>query len=190
MEQLIIPLLGNAENDFWEQNPELNYIPEFRTAKNEYGTAQASRYAWAIVLMSHPKSKLSRLDDKARVIAEQFLEITEEDFEALLDDNNFQEFADKVKAVSMTPLEYEMSRNMDAIKKARNLVFNSSDAKAITTYLKEVPKVMKELIGLQAEVNKNIEEGAKQRRTAKSYNITTYQGNITRDNQMSIDDDE
>lgn len=190
MEQLVIPLLGNAENDFWEQNPELNYIPEIRVAKNEYGIAQASKYAWAIVLMSHPKSKLSRLDNKVEIIAQQYLQIPEEEFASLLDDNDFLTFADIIKSVSMSALEYEMSLNIDAIKKARNLVFNSTDAKAITAYLEKTPKIMKELIALQSEVNKSSDDSIRVKRTAKNYNVTTFQKEITKDNQMTIDDDE
>jgi hypothetical protein len=189
MEQIIIPLMGNVENDFFEQNPELNYIDEIRKAKTQYGAAQASKYAWAIVLIFHHKSKLSKLDNKHEIVAKNYLGIDVDEFDTLFDDADFKDFRDIILQISMSNLEFELAMNIALVKKNRRLVEDSADPKAITAWLEKAPKIMKDLIVSQNEVNKAVDSETRARRTAKNVQITTFEKNLSPENQPSIYDD-
>lgn len=59
----------NLKGDFWEQNPELEYIKEFADLIRQVGRVQASETAWAIYLREDPNSKFYSMPMRERIIA-------------------------------------------------------------------------------------------------------------------------
>lgn len=49
---------GNPELDFFEQNPELAFISDFKEVREEYSKDIASQMMWALYLSEDPNSKL------------------------------------------------------------------------------------------------------------------------------------
>lgn len=183
--------LGDPNYDFFNQNPLFKLLPNCKALIHTEGQAQASKYAWAVVLLYHIKSPFHRDDNKVKMIAEGYLDTEEGMFEAFLSNPEIDEFVEEIKCHTMTPLEYELSINIDAIKKARKLVFDSTKASDITAYLEKTPKIMRELLALQTEILKMdySEKGQRTRKTSVSYTLPTYEKVITPENQeMSHDD--
>jgi hypothetical protein len=185
--------LGDFDSDFYNQNPMMKLLPQSRAVIHTLGQAQASKYAWAMVLLYHIESPFHRLDSKVRDIAEGFLQQEEEDLNEFVNSADYYDFIDEIKSNIMTPLEYELSLNLDAIKKARRLAFDSTKSSEITAYLEKTPKVIRELMALQTDIIKANKEGGRERKTNANQKYAKYEKVITRENQEynhDEDDDE
>lgn len=58
---------GNPEHDFFEQNPELQYITAFRILIEEKGKKDASKLMWCIYMIEDPKSKIFRMPRNEKI---------------------------------------------------------------------------------------------------------------------------
>lgn len=184
--------LGSTAHDFYDQNPMMKLMPHSRALIHTVGQAQASQYAWAMVLLYHIESPFHRLDTKVRDVAEGFLKIEEEELNEFVNGGEYYDFIDEIKSNIMTPLEYELSLNLDAIKKARRLAFDSTKASEITAFLEKTPKIIRELMALQTDIIKANKEGGRTRKTSANFNVAKYEKTITPENQEynHEDDDE
>lgn len=54
----VIQIHGNAGSDFWEHNPDLQFVKELKALKEKY-PEKSSDIMWAIFLIEHPKSELA-----------------------------------------------------------------------------------------------------------------------------------
>lgn len=142
--------LGTPEKDFFDQNPLFKILPYCRRAINDFGKNDASKYAWAIILLFHPKSPFHRLDDKVEIISKQYLE-SSEIFN--IDELELDGLVEELMSQMLTPVSYELSLNINAIKKARDLVFNSTKSSDIMKYIESTPKTFAALVALQNEAN-------------------------------------
>lgn len=143
--------LGSPDRCFFEQNALFKMLPNCRRMINSVGVDLAGKYAWAVVLLNHVKSPFHRLDDKHKIICEQYLGISEDEFD--LSDVDMEDFAEEISVQCMTPVTYELSLNIDAIKKARKLVFDSTKSSDIMSYIEKTPKTISQLMALQVESN-------------------------------------
>ena len=67
-------ITGDPDRDFFEQNPELKYISEFKQFRAEH--KKPSRLLWAAYFMCDPKSQFYKIPEDARrvEIAKNYLE--------------------------------------------------------------------------------------------------------------------
>ena len=57
-------IVGDPDKDFFDQNPELKYIPEFKQFRAEH--KKPSRLLWAVYFMCDPKSQFYKIPEEAR----------------------------------------------------------------------------------------------------------------------------
>jgi hypothetical protein len=68
---------GDPEKPFFEQNPELRYIPEIKVLIDKHGESKAGYYMWATYMFEDPRSKIYKvpLDEKKVIILENYLKV-------------------------------------------------------------------------------------------------------------------
>lgn len=68
-------LKGNPEQDFIEANHDLKYISQVVDAYKKFGTEEASKIIWALLLVNHPGSQLfnAPLEEKRRDVETNYL---------------------------------------------------------------------------------------------------------------------
>lgn len=62
---------GNPEQDFFTQNPELQYISEFVALREDVGDETASKILWSIYMIEDPNSKIFRMPTEDKILEVQ-----------------------------------------------------------------------------------------------------------------------
>lgn len=67
---------GDPEKPFFEQNPELRYLPEVRLLVHQHGEDKAGVYMWASYMFEDPRSKIYKvpIDDRTEMILSNYIE--------------------------------------------------------------------------------------------------------------------
>lgn len=67
---------GTPEGNFFEDNRDLRYVPQFADLIREHGEILAGKYVWAIWLVHSPRSDLfdMAMEDKIEWVKEEYLE--------------------------------------------------------------------------------------------------------------------
>jgi hypothetical protein len=60
-------IIGNPDNDFFLENPELKYISTFKKLLEEYSAKEVSKIMWSIFLYEDPNSKFYRIPKELRL---------------------------------------------------------------------------------------------------------------------------
>jgi hypothetical protein len=142
---------GSPGENFFRQNPLFKMMPECRKLIKDYGEDDASIIVWAYILIHHVKSPFHRLDNKHDIISRDFME-NKFDAEILFGDE-FYDLSEEIRQQCMTTAAYELSLNIDAVKKARSIVFGAGKSSEIMGYVEKAPKALSQLVTLQREAD-------------------------------------
>lgn len=160
-------VVGTPERDFFEQNPELEYITEVKNFIKKFGgKKKAGRLLWAIYLTEDPNSKLYRgmdIEERRKEVSKNYL--NEPDF-------NWDELKDFISSYPRIALTKEevffdiWARKLDEVQvyfKETNLI-NFDDADKLLKAMNQVPKLLE---GYETMKNKMI---------ASQKNVKTFGG--------------
>jgi hypothetical protein len=152
-------VIGDPELDFFEQNPELRYLPVFR---NYVDRVDGSRILWAVYLTEDVKSKFFRYRHVRRreLVADNYL--NEPDFV-------WDEHEDLVAAYRMEALTREERNYKKMAEKYDDMVQVVFEQSAET--LEEVSKLSTVMFGKLESINNQLQQAEKslaQRYTARS----------------------
>ena len=142
---------GDTEQDFFEQNPDLRYLPAYNRLIKVYGKENASKISWAIVIINHPDSRISRREDKFELIQREYLKEVAFDFES----ETYIELIESFNDDMLSPIQSEISEFLIAMRKSRRNVLSSDDANKVATFIEKYPKSMQQIRALQAELIKD-----------------------------------
>lgn len=142
---------GDPAENFFRQNSLFRMLPECRKIISTYGEDDASIIVWAYVLLHHVKSPFHRLDNKYDIISRDFME-NKFDTDIIFGED-FYDLSEEIRQQCMTTAAYELSLNIDALKKARSIVFGTGKSSDIMGYVEKAPKALAQLISLQREAD-------------------------------------
>ena len=142
---------GDTEQDFFEQNPDLRYLPAYNRLIKVYGKDNASRIAWVVVLINHPDSRISRREDKFELMQREYLKELAFDFES----ETYIELVESFNDDMLSPIQSELSEFLIAMRKSRRDVLSSDDANKVATFIEKYPKSMQQIRALQMELIKD-----------------------------------
>jgi len=79
-------VVGNPENDFFDQNPELLYFSSISKLIQDKGKKEASRLMWVVYLLEDPNSKFYRIPREIRIdeVKKNYYNFKEEDIKDLV----------------------------------------------------------------------------------------------------------
>lgn len=149
-------VVGTPDRDFFEQNPELEYISEVKSIIKKYGSKKkASPILWAVYLTEDPNSKLYRgmdLEERRAEVAKNYLNNPDFDWGEL------NEFIRTYPRIALTKEEIFFdiwARKLDEIQAYFKEV-NLMDFDEVEKVLKAMNQVPKLLEGYEAMKNKMI----------------------------------
>lgn len=66
---------GDPEKPFFEQNPELRYLPDVKALIDQHGEKKAGIYMWATYMYEDPRSKIYKVpsDEKNTIILDNYM---------------------------------------------------------------------------------------------------------------------
>jgi len=166
---------GDPEKSFFEQNPELRYIPEVAKLIRKYGEEKAGIYMWASYMFEDPRSKIYRIpiDERTELIKESYLSKRLPDFDV----NDLSDVRAAYPTMVLTKTQILYKGYADKIDEAnvfiRSLNFDTSGDKILhmlekitkmwPTYEKIADKLQEEEAS-GSEVRKGIKESLRERR--------------------------
>lgn len=59
---------GDPQHDFFDQNPEIRYVSEFKLLIQDEGPEKASKLMWCAYMMGDPKSKIFQMPEEEKIL--------------------------------------------------------------------------------------------------------------------------
>lgn len=133
---------GDPEKDFFEQNPEVKYFPDFQKIIKEEGSKErASRVMWAVYLTRDPNSDWYHMSTKEKeaLAKESYLKDQEFDFDEYkwlikAYEKNLMDVTERNFSVWVRKLE-QMTNRLD------ELSFGDKNDKLILSYFTSLDKI-------------------------------------------------
>lgn len=172
---------GDPEKDFFEQNPEIKYIPEIKRAIEKFGEKKAGIYMWAAYMFEDPRSRIYKvpIDERTEIIHDNY--ITPKLFDSVPREQLLRELSELRQAyprLILTKNQILYKGYADKIDEAnvyiRSLSFDTHGDK-ILSMLEKVTKMwptyekisekMEEEENANSEVRKGVKESHREKRT-------------------------
>lgn len=149
-------VVGNIQEDFFNQNSELTVLSEVRKLLKDYERKEASQIMWAIYLIEHPKSVYYRMDkeDRLKEVKEGYYDLDIVKHKLLID-----QFSKLVLTKEERMLKDFQDTLERIVKKVRESNYNST--KDLDFALKATEKFPKMWEGLKKLENAMKEENSK-----------------------------
>jgi IS1 family transposase len=167
---------GDPEKDFFEQNPELRYIPDIKRQVDRFGEKKAGHFMWAAYMFEDPRSKIYKvpIDERTEIVLKGYLA-------GKVDDAKIEELRDIREAyprIILTKNQILYKGYADKIDEAnvyiRSLNFDTHGDK-ILSMLEKVTKMwptyekisekMEEEESANSEVRRGVKESHREKRT-------------------------
>lgn len=151
---------GDPGNNFFDQNPEVKYIPEFQKLIKDEGKERASEVLWALYLTTDPKSDWATMsiDERRQLADETYLSEP-------IDWEKYKYLVNIYESLILTRAEYifnvwerkaeQMTSYLDQLE------FGTDDDKTILTLFKQADEIWDKLEKVRESFNKEREKLSK-----------------------------
>lgn len=149
-------MIGNINEDFFDQNSELSIIPECKKLIKTHGKEKASKIMWAIYLIEHPQSLFYRIprEDRIKEVQDNYYEI---------DLSKHEDIVEVFKTYSLSKEEALLKYFLDLLDKVVKKVEdagldNEKGIKIALDVLDKTPRIFDSLKNIQERLKKENEK--------------------------------